>query len=400
MSYTVHRSPEIDAKIDADLRHVVARVLALLGESQVEAILLTGGFGRGEGSVFHDAGGIRIVNDYDLAILPRVRGRLAFLRYYRRHHRALEALATELAAKLRVKQVDLTLRPWEYFTSPPALRVENFEVKTGHRLLHGTRDPCAAMPAWHAEDLPAFDGTWLFRNRGFGLLMARLYLWERSEPAEADGENFQIECNKAALAMGDAWLLSRRSYRTHYAERLSLAREEISRGTPETAFLRRYIEALEWKLRPDLGQLRVPDALRRWQELATEFQRFFLRFEAQRLSCEFPDWLSYAEARRPETKLAWRTFAGALLRTGHWNRARLKANPGANVVLIGLLLAAELQPDAAARERSRALKMLGLQESGNAARDWLAAVCETFSVIHPGGEVARLLVRFSSSAHG
>jgi hypothetical protein len=63
--YTVLEDKRVDNKVDIDLKHIVERVTSV---QAVLAIILGGGFGRGEGSVLVDEKGIRPVNDYDLLI--------------------------------------------------------------------------------------------------------------------------------------------------------------------------------------------------------------------------------------------------------------------------------------------------------------------------------------------
>lgn len=399
IAYTVRNSPEVEAKVAADLAVIRDAVMDCVGEDALHSILLTGGFGRGEGGVFLTTSGPRIANDYDLAVVPHAAGRLGFVHFYRRHHAALEARAARVARQLGVKQVDLTLRSLDYFRRPPELRVENYEVKHGHRLLLGAEDPCAAMPAWRPEDLPLFDGTWLFRNRGFGLLMARLYLWPRNELLPADRENFFIECNKAWLAMGDARLLLEHRYHHLHAERMNRAQAWTAldfSGAGDMAA--GYRAALEWKLRP-VEQVMAPgDPLHRWQELTDKFLDFFLHFESQRLGRICSSWLAYSTTPTPEDRLVAHTFAAELLRSGGWGAAMLKANRANNVRLVALLLASAGAGEARTDQLAAAGRLLGRAPQMTDDATWLDLTLATLRSVHPGGEVARLLRRFEPSS--
>ncbi len=66
--YTVHNDPHINAFIQGQLDTIVREIHDLLGP-HLDAVLLCGGFGRGEGGVDLSSGNIRVVNDYDLTIL-------------------------------------------------------------------------------------------------------------------------------------------------------------------------------------------------------------------------------------------------------------------------------------------------------------------------------------------
>ena len=72
-SYTVRDEPTIDTAVRSQLDRVVERFVAA-GGPKVRAILITGGFGRGEGSVVVDPEtGPRPLNDYDMVVIQRGR---------------------------------------------------------------------------------------------------------------------------------------------------------------------------------------------------------------------------------------------------------------------------------------------------------------------------------------
>jgi len=84
----------------------------------------------------------------------------------------------------------LAIKPYFYFAKVRNLKIENYEVRNGHYLLYGKSDPCLAMPEWDAKNLPLFEGTWLLRNRGLGMLIAGLYFIGREKIPEKNYENF------------------------------------------------------------------------------------------------------------------------------------------------------------------------------------------------------------------
>ena len=192
MHYTIDKNPRINAKIAQDQEYINSKVLGLLGD-HVHSILLCGGFGRGEGSVEVRRDEVHIVNDYDITIVLKQRNAFSYARLYRKYHAPLEVLADQLAADLKMKQVDLGLKPLAYFEKQAALKIENYEVKQGHVVTYGKDDPTKAMPDCREEDIPIFEGTWLFRNRGAGMLIAALYFLHGGGIPEDKKENFVIE---------------------------------------------------------------------------------------------------------------------------------------------------------------------------------------------------------------
>ncbi|HID26777.1 MAG TPA: hypothetical protein EYP22_02885, partial [Methanosarcinales archaeon] len=47
--YTVYKDEKVDVKVEADLNHIVTKVIS--SWNSIQSIILVGGFGRGEGSV-------------------------------------------------------------------------------------------------------------------------------------------------------------------------------------------------------------------------------------------------------------------------------------------------------------------------------------------------------------
>ena len=391
--YTQTFNPEAEALVASHLRWIVQRTLGCVPEGEILTILLTGGFGRGEGSVRVTAEGPRVMNDYDLAVVPRASSMAGFLAFVRRYQGGIDEAAREAAHELGVKQVDLSIRPHGYFRSPPELRIENYEVLVGHRVVYGETDPCGWMPAWKASDLPLFDGIWLFRNRGLGLLMARMYLeLGHGGLAASDRENFFIECNKARLAMGDSILLAKGIYHGHYRERLRLARVLRQEGADGMEpVLDGYVDGLEQKLWTEERHLHIDDPMGFWRGIAEMFRGHFLWFESRRLGTTVRDWEHYSELARPERRTRLKTVAMALVRSRGrgLRKACFVANRGKGIEVVGLLLEALAQPGARRSALARAAAILGVPDTG----DWIRLVTEFIRAVHPGGEAGRIVAR-------
>jgi len=73
--YSVLTDPAADAVVEAELDIVIAEIVRYFGE-HLCAILLTGGFGRGEGSIVETSEGYRPINDYDMILVVHNRKKL------------------------------------------------------------------------------------------------------------------------------------------------------------------------------------------------------------------------------------------------------------------------------------------------------------------------------------
>ena len=66
--YSVLTDPAADAVVQAELDIVVAEIVRYFGE-HLSAVLLAGGFGRGEGTIVQTTEGYRPINDYDMIVV-------------------------------------------------------------------------------------------------------------------------------------------------------------------------------------------------------------------------------------------------------------------------------------------------------------------------------------------
>lgn len=398
MHYTIDQSPKIDAKVENDQEYINSYILDLLGD-QVHSILLCGGFGRGEGTVEVRNDEIHVVNDYDITIVLKERNRLKYAGLYRKYHAPLEALAVKLAKDLQMKQIDLGLKHFSYFEKPAALKIENYEVKRGHVFTYGDENPTRLMPDWKAEDIPLFEGTWLFRNRGAGMLIPALYFMrDEGIPAEKK-ENFAIECNKAQLAMGDSILLLNRCYHHLYSERLRfLDKLDVSDVPDGEKIVMHYREALEQKLQPEFQKFYKRDLKEWWFEIVRLLDIFYQYFETKRLGSEFKDWIEYADLHKPEDRFETRNFLKNIIRNSSalFSKDKLrmnyrKAKKSFTITLVPLILFSLQEDTLSLPYMTKAASLLGVSMDRNGREDWLNLSRTFLHEWHPGGEAVNAI---------
>lgn len=404
MKYTVNGDPRIDAKVENDLQRIKTGIKMLMGNA-AEVILVAGGFGRGEGSVVATTQRIRIINDYDIIILLRARGPLSFWCQFRRWNEPLEKLAECLAKDMDMKQIDLAMRSRSYFSKRTAPTIEKYEIRNGHSLLAGRFDPCNLMPNWKGDQIPLFEGTWLFRNRGLGLLIAGCYIDRLGRIDATYRENFAIECNKALLAIGDSVLLLESKYHWSYANRLKIIEGDRFPNVPcGEDIVKLYAEALREKLKPEFNRYHLRNPLECWLEITTMFIEFFLWFEGRRLGSRFNDWIAYDRIPKAEDRIDIRTCIGGIARSGikimrpsKWKLNLAKARKSKIIAVVGQLLSARVHE----RERSKFLakvaETLCEDLTGNFEKDWLSLTSKLLFMVHPGGEAGRLANRIRST---
>jgi hypothetical protein len=216
-AFTEADTPDVRKRIETDLRAIVEGARA--NDDHLVALVLTGGFSRGEGTVRDGAP----LNDYDLVA---VRSRPGGGALYRDIGHALTARVGIEVDVLPVWRARLPLVGRKLFWVDLAL---------GGKVIHGPPDVLARFRRLDAARLPRQEAARLLGNRAAGLLRAVPGAGEPLDPREE-----RLQATKAVLAAMDARLLAEGRYAARLRERLELARD-----LPDHDAFR---AAVEWKL--------------------------------------------------------------------------------------------------------------------------------------------------------
>ncbi len=398
MTFTVINNPIVDDKIWQDLKYIRSKLLSHLGD-YIHSILLCGGFGRGEGSIILKNDKIHVVNDYDFTIAINSKSPFHYAKLYKQFHSPLEELAQKIANRLEMKQVDFSLKPLSYFRKPSLLQIENYEVKKGHVLIYGKDDPTNTMPDWKASDIPLFEGTWLFRNRGAGMLIAALYILDNKKFPIDKRENFVIECIKAQIAIGDSILLLNGIYHHQYKERLKRIDQIDDKSLPNGKFLlKNYREALYQKLNPDFDKFYIRDFKLWWFDISELLCSFYQFFESKRLHHNFDNWIDYTKLLKFESDFELKTFVSKMIRRStkmvtpqSIKQLFIVSRKSFTISIIPLLLFSFTKDGFNGPYMEAASTLLGQPIHGNNKSDWINLTKTFLKEVHPGGEVAKIL---------
>jgi hypothetical protein len=286
--FTRDGSDALERRIADDMRKVRAYALEAAGKHTITALVLGGGYGRGEGGVYVNDGEERPYNDYDfLVIVP-------FTSHLKRH--ALSRRLLDAKARLEPQcgiHVD--------FGSPiPAAHLPHYpytqmlmEAREGHQVIYGPSNALLDLPAYNPARPPLEEGARLFMNRGVGLMSTAALLRKRIPLTREEHEFAVRNIHKAVLALGDGVLMACRAYHTHCVVRQkTLSCMDPSRIPERTALLTAYDRAVAFKLRPSHT---VPDdGLSAWHaQILDLFGKIFLWFEQYRLRRPNLTWAEY-----------------------------------------------------------------------------------------------------------
>lgn len=288
--YTDH--PDVDTVVRADLDFLSASLRQAY--PAIQALILVGGFGRGEGGVLLEGGRIRPVNDYDLIMVTADRVDRDELRSVRR----------KLAESLSVTWVDITPR------SPAVLRrlpvtMYNYDLKYGSYVLYGDPTILDQIPPMDPARIPLVEAELQFFTR-LWCFLGPFKLDYLTHPPDAEARFFlNNQMSKAVLACADALLILDGLYHHSYRERRDRCLRHYGDRTPLAELVR---WAAEFKLRPALNIEREPVAL--WRTVRQVFLETWQEFNRNRYWRFGGNWRTYAR------RFVWNRF-NLLRRAGH-----------------------------------------------------------------------------------
>lgn len=279
--YTLKGSSELDAHIDADLNRISEAVRKSHFGSLYRALILIGGYGRGEGTPFIVEGRQVPFNDYDLVVVSTALNR----RQRAEVQSDLRHWEVELSRELKLP-VDLCLYP-ENVWRQAEFSLLNYEMKYGHRVVSGETDIVRLMPDYAHDRIPLSEGTRLLMNRGKLLLDIRRALRTQASFTAEERIRYIKFLFKALLAFGDCTLLAHSAYDLRYSVKKERIGDYATADMPDPAFMvegfRRAVAYKEWG---DFQAFGLED----WRDEFERIRRYYIRFlqwyEGRRLAAD------------------------------------------------------------------------------------------------------------------
>ena len=291
-SYFLEDEPALEARLDAFLGRLGDDLGQQPFQRGVAALVLGGGYGRGEGGVFRadDAGAAALYNDLEFYVFVADSGAEAALAGW--CHRWERDGTAELGIDVEFKRLPAGV----FRTAAPTMFY--FDLLQGHRLVWGSGQLLIDAPATLSDpaQIPLSEPARLLFNRGTGLLFAR---WQLADyPADPDGF-VQRNHAKARLALGDAVLAAAGRHDGSCRER---SRRLAAGSFPAPANFARiqawHAQGVEFKLRPRHRRLEPAALATENRELTAAWLETFLWLETRRLDTPIADGRAYAALPR------------------------------------------------------------------------------------------------------
>jgi len=270
--YTIRNEKKVDDRISKDMKILLEFVLTVVGKENISSLILVGGFGRGEGSVIVKNKAMTPLNDYDLLLV--VKKPLT-----KRLKQKIKSVSKKLAKQFKIDFVDIDIVTYNDLDRFDQISIANYEILNKNIVIFG--EPLRNKKI-NPKKIPLFEVTRLMLNRAGGMLMAKLVLEDYKD--NRDVKRFvYIQCMKAILALGDAYLLLNKKYDSSYEQRMGVIQ---GFGVLEKQFLSEYKRFSKFKLMPNT-EYEKTDVGRLWKKARTYHEKYFMKFEEIRLQKKF-----------------------------------------------------------------------------------------------------------------
>lgn len=173
------RQPQHEALLRAALGECVNFVVARVPPAALEAVVLTGSFARGEGTVLAGPDGLRVLGDVEFFVVLRipVPGWLARQMRAWGHQAGARLAALGVRAEVEFGPVDVGFLRRR---ARPSIFV--WDLRHHGKVLWGRPDVLAAIPPFTAEAIPPDDAVHLTFNRA----IEQLAIWDRLDRLAGD----------------------------------------------------------------------------------------------------------------------------------------------------------------------------------------------------------------------
>ncbi len=267
--YTLTGSQEFDQLIDQQLVLVKDEILKIIPSQDIAAILLGGGYGRGEGGVLFENDTEYLYNDYDLFVILRNVSYRKKKEYQSKIHLIHEKFTPMF-------KIDVDVGPLQ--TVSAIAKAPHwmmwYELKNGHMVLWGKENIKNYFPDYSRSKMPIMEAYRLLLNRGVGLLLCQKHFdtFEEEESKEFILRNIR----KAQLAMGDAFLIKKGLFHYSYKRRDDIFTELVDEADLKLlGIYQDYKTAYNFKERPHKANLSKAEYLEEYKRVLVTYEKVY-----------------------------------------------------------------------------------------------------------------------------
>ncbi|HEY1173651.1 MAG TPA: hypothetical protein VGH19_19965 [Verrucomicrobiae bacterium] len=297
-TFTRDGSMEMENQIRKICQGVMEGIRHIVPLRKLQAVLLGGGYGRGEGGVFHAQDHDTLYNDMEFYVF--ISG--VTLLNEKLYGDKLRELGEKLGEQAGV-DVDFKILSLAKFRNSEA-SMFFYDLAVGHKWLYGQEELFKnCLHHKNPGNIPMVEGTRLLMNRCTGLLLMKERMRHGTLLQDFAGRNLA----KLQLAMGDALLTAYGRYHSSCLERGE--RVQQLQSLPDFPWLdevkRHHAAGVEFKLHPTRNVNDEKEIKALFNELANLSLKVWLWLENRRLNQSFATAREYAMSpvnKYPKTK--------------------------------------------------------------------------------------------------
>ncbi|MBX7187505.1 MAG: hypothetical protein K1Y01_20340 [Vicinamibacteria bacterium] len=203
-------------QVEKTLRELVVKatraICGLVPKENLKALVLAGGYGRGEGGIRVGEDGERPANNLDLLLFTVGLRASARAQLTAKVNHALDTLRRRSGMGFDFSAVDARR------VERDRVRVLWYDVRHGHKLLAGDPEFLPGLKRFTAENIDRTEMADLVINRG-ALLVLNDIILANGPLTPVRREAVLTHTAKAVIGYGDAFLFTRGAYHWSYAER-------------------------------------------------------------------------------------------------------------------------------------------------------------------------------------
>lgn len=293
--YSASGSSAFEESLSRMLSGIKAAFEQKIPQSLISALVLGGGYGRGEGGVLAQNETEKPYNDLDFFVFTKDINPLQ----KRSLMNALQILHEELSEQYGI-DVDFSVP--QRASKLPHMKISQmyFDLRNGHRVVQGNPRILAALPNWTKAELPLTEALRLLLNRAMGLYFAQEKLAAEDAAHELDFINRNI--HKAFQAIAEAILIAESNYDSSVSVRAELIRNtDISSYCASSSLLPEMLKAMEFKLKPHIPEFSFEVLQNRLELAIRSLQEVYYALWTKELNTPIHDYDSLAGALESST---------------------------------------------------------------------------------------------------
>jgi len=318
-SYTYNGESSAEKTIQEMLDTISSTVSSLISKQDIKALVLLGGYGKGEGGTIFIDGVNRPHNNFDLLLITENSTQVG-----KRNIKKIVTQKMKAVSKKLDIGIDISVMSEAKIRSMPT-RVLWYDMKEGHKTLLGDKKLIPSLPHLR-RDIPSWDMRNLMVNRG-SLLLINTVCLQKTDSDHNIQKLIIKHTMKAIIGYGDALLYFLGQYHWSYREKLNriLSHDGIS-----IKFKRIYDSAISFRISPNY-QYYLEKDLGKWQqEVCKQLNDTHIECEAKRLNRSGLCWENYLETALShliaEQELSFKTLAKCMLNMIRQKSGKLPSN--------------------------------------------------------------------------